>query len=163
VAVAVSLSVALGLSACENVATYTQPSLMRVIDASYIAPAISAVVEGQSLGANIGQGTITPYGTLAADIAAPINITAATGGATLVSTSGILLPGHQHSVFLTDNRAAPNGYPVTILEDQQNHAAGGHSAFDSSTKRQKPAPSTSAWCRRPRPWPIPFLLCPICP
>jgi hypothetical protein len=40
-----------------------------------------------------------------------------------------LLPGHQHSVFLTDNGAAPNGYLVTILEDQQIQAAQGHSAF----------------------------------
>jgi len=34
---AASLAVALALSACENVATYTQPSLVRIIDASYIA------------------------------------------------------------------------------------------------------------------------------
>ena len=46
-----------------------------------------------------------------------------------MDTSGTLLPGHQHSVFLTDNGAAPNGYLVTILEDQQIAAAQGHSAF----------------------------------
>jgi len=126
---AASLAVALALSACENVATYTQPSLVRVIDASYIAPAINVVVEGELLAANVGQGTITAYGTAAANIAAPIDITAATGGATIVTTSGALLPGHQHSVFLTDNGAAPNGYVVTILEDQQIQAASGHSAF----------------------------------
>ena len=120
---------ALALSACENVATYVQPSLVRVIDASYIAPAINVNVEGDLLAANIGQGTITPYGTLPANIAAPIDITAATGGVTIVDTSGTLLPGHQHSVFLTDNGAAPNGYLVTILEDQQIVAAQGHSAF----------------------------------
>ena len=124
-----SLAVALALSACENVATYTQPSLVRVIDASYIAPAINVKVEGDLLASNIGQGTITPYGTLAANVAAPIDITAATGGVTIVDTSGTLLPGHQHSVFLTDNGAAPNGYLVTILEDQQIQAAQGHSAF----------------------------------
>jgi hypothetical protein len=128
-AAAASLVVALLLSACENVATYTQPSLVRVIDASYIAPAINVVVEGDLLASNIGQGTITPYGTLAANVAAPIDITAATGGTTLVSTSGTLLAGHQHSVFLTDNGSAPNGYLVTILEDQQIQAAQGHSAF----------------------------------
>jgi hypothetical protein len=126
---AASLAVALALSACENVATYTQPSLVRVIDASTIAPAINVTVEGDLLAANLGQGTITPYGTLAANIAAPIDITAATGGATIVTTSGTLLPGHQHSVFLTDNGVAPNGYLVTILEDQQIVAAQGHSAF----------------------------------
>jgi hypothetical protein len=56
-------------------------------------------------------------------------VTASTGGATLVNTSGTLLAGHQHSVFLTDNGAAPNSYEVTILEDQQVPAASGHSAF----------------------------------
>jgi len=129
VVAAASLAVALALSACENVATYVQPSLVRVIDASYIAPAINVQVEGDLLASNIGQGTITPYGTLAANVAAPIDITAATGGATIIYTTGTLLPGHQHSVFLTDNGAATNGYLVTILEDQQILAAQGHSAF----------------------------------
>ena len=96
VAAAASLVVAMALSACENVATYTQPSLVRVIDASYIAPAVNVVVEGDLLAANIGQGTITPYGTLPANNDALIQITATTGGAALVTTNGTLLPGHQH-------------------------------------------------------------------
>jgi hypothetical protein len=129
VAALAALAVAASFTACENVATYTQPSLVRVIDASYIAPAINVQVEGTLLAANIGQGTITPYGTLTASNDAAIDVTAATGGATLVNTSGTLLAGHQHSVFLTDNGAAPNSYEVTILEDQQVAAANGHSAF----------------------------------
>jgi hypothetical protein len=128
-AAAVSLAAALALSACTTVATTTQPSLVRVIDASYIAPAVNVTVEGQLLASNIGQGTITPYGTLTPNIAAPINVSAVTGNTVLVSTTGTLLAGHQHSVFLTDNGAAPNGYTVTILEDQQQQAAEGHSAF----------------------------------
>ena len=55
------------ISACENVATYTQPSLVRFIDASYIAPAANVLVEGQLLAANVGPGTITPYGTVPAN------------------------------------------------------------------------------------------------
>jgi hypothetical protein len=129
VAAAASLALALGLSSCENVASYTQPSLVRVIDASYIAPAVNVEVEGVVLGANLGQGTITPYGTLTASNAALIQVTAATGGTSLVTGYGTLLAGHQHSVFLTDNGAAPNSYEVTVLEDQQISAAGGHSAF----------------------------------
>ena len=117
------------MSACEKVATYTQPSLVRFIDASYIAPAANVLVEGQLLAANAGAGTITPYGTVPASEAAPIEITAATGGSALVSTSGTLLAGHQHSVFLTDNGAAPNSYTVTVLEDQQVQAASNLSAF----------------------------------
>ena len=128
-AAAASLALALGLSACQNVAGFTQPSLVRVIDASYIAPAVNVVVEGTLLAANIGQGTITPYGTLPATGDALIKVTAATGGATLVSSNGTLLAGHQHSVFLTDNGAAPKSYMVTVLEDQDVQAAGGHSAF----------------------------------
>ncbi len=129
VAALAALGIASALTACENVASYTQPSLVRVIDASYIAPAVNVEVEGTLLAANIGQGSITPYGTLPASIDAAIDVTAATGGATLVDTSGTLLAGHQHSVFLTDNGAAPNSYEVTILEDQQVAAANGHSAF----------------------------------
>jgi hypothetical protein len=127
--VLLSLAFALGFTACENVASYVQPSLVRVIDASYIAPAVNVKVEGTLLAVNIGQGTITPYGTLPASANAVIDVTAATGGATLVTTNGILLAGHRHSVFLTDNGAAPTGYEVTVLEDQQVPAAGGHSAF----------------------------------
>jgi hypothetical protein len=135
-----ALALAFGLSACENVAGYTQPSLVRVIDASYIAPAVNVEVEGTLLATNIGQGTITSYGTLPASSAATINVKAATGGATLVSTTGTLLAGHQHSVFLTDNGAAPTSYEVTVLEDQQVPAASGHSAFRFLNQ----APSTGA-------------------
>jgi len=135
-----TLAIAFSLTACENVATYTQPSLVRVIDASYIAPAINVEVEGTLLAANIGQGTITPYGTLPASNDAAIDVTASTGGATLVSTNGTLLAGHQHSVFLTDNGAAPTSYQVTILEDQQVAAAQGHSAFRFLNQAPKTGP-----------------------
>jgi len=139
-AVAASLALSLALSACQNVTGYTQPSLVRVIDASYIAPAADAVVEGVILASNIGQGTITPYGTLPATNDALIKITAATGGAALVTSSGTLLAGHQHSVFLTDNGAAQSGYMVTVLEDQQIHAAQGHSAFRFLNQAPKTGP-----------------------
>jgi Domain of unknown function (DUF4397) len=136
----VCLAVSFGLSSCENVASYTQPSLVRVIDASYIAPAVNVVIEGVTLAANIGQGTITPYGTIPANNAAPIRVTAATGGTTLVNTNGTILAGHQHSIFLTDNGAAPTSYEVTILEDQQVPAAAGHSAFRFLNQAPKTGP-----------------------
>lgn len=129
VAVLASLALAFSLSACENVATYTQPSLVRVIDASYIAPAINVTVEGTMLAANIGEGYISPYGTLTANSAALVKITAATGGTALVTASATLKAGAQHSIFLTDNGAATDSYTVTVLEDQQIAAASGHSAF----------------------------------
>ena len=124
-----SLLLAVGLSACENVASFTQPSLVRVIDASYIAPAINILVEGTLLAGNIGEGYISAYGTLPASPLAAIKVTAATGGATLVSSSATLNPGAQHSVFVTDNGAAPTSYTVTVLEDQKVPAAAQHSAF----------------------------------
>lgn len=139
-AAVVSLALSLVLSACENVATYTQPSLVRVIDASYIAPAVDVVVEGVLLAGNIGQGAITPYGTLPASNDAFISVTAATAGATLVSSNGTLLAGHQHSVFLTDNGAAPTSYEVTVLEDQQVPAALNHSAFRFLNQAPKTGP-----------------------
>jgi len=124
-----SLAVAVALAGCDNVQAYTEPSLVRVIDASYIAPAVNVTVEGLLLAGNIGQGARTPYGTVPANNAAPIDVTAASGGSTLVSTAGTLLSGKQHSIFLTDNGAATNGYEVTILEDAMQPAAQGHSAF----------------------------------
>jgi hypothetical protein len=139
-AAAVSLALGMGLSACENVASYTQPSLVRVIDASYIAPAVNVAAEGTLIATNIGQGAITPYGTLPASNDATIKVTASTGGATLVSTNGTLLAGRQHSIFLTDNGAAPAGYTVTILEDQQTAAATGHSAFRFLNQAPKVGP-----------------------
>ncbi|HUA97632.1 MAG TPA: DUF4397 domain-containing protein [Terracidiphilus sp.] len=120
---------AFGISACENVASYTQPSLVRVIDASYIAPAVDVKVEGQIIASNLGQGTITSYATLPATGDAIIDVTAATGGSTLVNSQGTLLAGHQHSVFITDNGAASTGYEVTVLEDQQTPAPSGQSEF----------------------------------
>jgi hypothetical protein len=124
-----SLALALALTACTHVAGFSQPSLVRVIDASYIAPAINVTVEGVLVAGNIGQGSITDYGTITPSADAQIKVTAATGGATLVASNGTLLSGHEHSVFVTDNGAAPTLYTVTVLEDQQIPAAQGHSAF----------------------------------
>lgn len=129
----VLLGLSLALSACQNVAGFTQPSLVRVIDASYIAPAINVFITSQGsnveLAGNIGQGTITDYGTVPASAAALVKITEVTSSKTIVSSNVTILGGHQHSIFLTDNGAAPNSYEVTVLEDQQVAAAGGHSAF----------------------------------
>lgn len=134
VASGASLALAVALSGCEQAVTYTQPSLIRVIDASYVAPAVNVSVEGQLLAGNIGQGTITDYGTLPATEYAVIDITASTGvtgagSGTLVATSGALPAGAESSILLEDNTAAPAGYQVTILQDQRVAAAQGHSDF----------------------------------
>ena len=122
-------SLALGLSACQTVASFSQPSLVRVIDASYIAPAANVYVEKTLIAGNIGEGYVSNYGTVSPSTAAQIQVTAATGGATLVSSAATLKAGAQHSVFLTDNGASPTQYTVTVLEDAQTAAASGHSSF----------------------------------
>jgi hypothetical protein len=127
---AVSLSAALGLSSCSNVAGFTPTSLVRVIDASYIAPAVNIYVENTLFAGNVGQGYISNYGTVKPSPAAVIKVTRANApAATLVTASATLNADAQHSVFLTDNGASPTQYIVTVLEDQQTAAASGHSAF----------------------------------
>jgi hypothetical protein len=129
VAAALSLALAFSLSGCVNVATYSQPTLVRVIDASYVAPPFNVAVEGNIIAGNVGQGTISPYGTLPPSTAAPIKIVNAATGDSLTTTSNPLLAGHQYSVFLSDQSNTPSGYTVSVLTDQQISAPSGHSAF----------------------------------
>jgi hypothetical protein len=124
-----ALALALSLTACENVPTYKQPSLIRVIDASYAAPAVNVTVEGTLIAGNIAQGTITAYGAVPATTAALVNISQATGGLLAQISDVPLAAGSQSSVFLTDNPAAPNGFALGVLQDQQVAAATGHSAY----------------------------------
>jgi hypothetical protein len=129
VAVALSLAIALCLSACQSVAGFSQPSLVRVIDASYIAPAVNIFVEKTLFAGNVGEGFISGYGTVTPSVNAPVAVTQAQGGTSLVTANVTLAAGAQHSVFLTDNGASPTEYKVTVLEDAQTPAASGHSAF----------------------------------
>jgi len=125
-----ALAGSLCMTACENVASYTKPTLVRVIDASYVAPAVNVTVNGTLVAANIGQGAITSYGALTASSAAIINVDATTAGPPLLTTNDWqLAAGNQYSAFITDNISAPTGYQVTVLQDQQVSAAAGHSAF----------------------------------
>src|SRR5579871_1702369 len=78
-AVTGSLAASLGLSSCTNVAGFSQPSLVRVIDASYIAPAVNIYVEGTLFAGNIGEGYVSNYGTVTPSQAAIIKVTQATG------------------------------------------------------------------------------------
>jgi hypothetical protein len=127
-----SLALAFGLSACENVAGYTAPALVRVIDASYIAPAVNFYVEGTELAYNYGEGDISEYGTLPTNSNAVVKVTAVNSSTALVTTNVTLTAksvGNQFSIFLTDNGASPTSYTVTALQDQSTAAASGHSAF----------------------------------
>lgn len=124
-----SVAIALGLSACQTVQGFSQPSLVRVIDASYIAPAVNIFVENTLFAGNVGEGYISGYGTVSPSVNAVVKVTEAQGGASLVTANVTLQAGAQHSVFLTDNGATPTEYTVTVLEDAQTAAASGHSSF----------------------------------
>lgn len=128
-AVGVSLGLALGLAGCQSVAGFSQPSLVRVIDASYIAPAVNIYVEKTLFAGNVGEGYISNYGTVTPAVNAQVKVTQANNGTTLVSANVTLQAGAQHSVFLTDNGATATEYTVTVLEDAQTAAASGHSEF----------------------------------
>lgn len=125
----VSLALASALAGCVNVAGYTQPTLVRVIDASYIAPPFNVSVEGTIIAGNVGQGIISTYASLTATTSAPVKLTNASTNDSLTTTSNPLLAGRQYSVFLTDAANTPSGYTVSVITDQQTSAATGHSAF----------------------------------
>ena len=126
---AASLALALGISACQVVAGFSQPSLVRVIDASYIAPAVNIYVESTIFAGNVGEGYISNYGTAAPSTDALVAVNSVVGNINLVSANVTLDPGAQHSVFLTDNGSTPTLYNVSVLEDAQTPAASGHSEF----------------------------------
>jgi hypothetical protein len=125
-----TLVLALFINACENVSSYTQPALVRVIDASYVAPAVNVTVNGTLIAANIGQGAITAYGALPASNSAVIDVNATTAGPPLLNGDDYqFTAGNQYSVFLMDNAADPRGYGFTVLQDQQIAAPTGHSSY----------------------------------
>jgi len=126
---AASLVLALGISACQVVAGFSQPSLVRVIDASYIAPAVNIYVQSTIFAGNVGEGYISNYGTAAPSPNALVKVNTVVGNSLLVSANVTLKPGAQHSVFLTDNGSTPTLYNVSVLEDAQTPAASGHSEF----------------------------------
>jgi hypothetical protein len=128
-AAAGALAIAVGISGCQVVSKFSQPSLVRVIDASYIAPAVNIYVEKTIFAGNVGEGYISNYGTTAPDPAAQVSVSAATGGTSLVTAAVTLTAGARHSVFLTDNGSTPTLYHVSVLEDAGVPAASGHSSF----------------------------------
>lgn len=124
-----SLVLSCGLTSCEDVVTYTQPSVVRVIDASYTNPAVNVNLDGALFASNIAQGAFTRYGTRTAKSGAVISVSQVVGGTSLTSANSTLLPGQQHSILISDSGLAPATYNISLLDDQQTAAASGHSAF----------------------------------
>jgi len=120
------LGIALLLSGCQSVTGFNAVSLVRVIDASYNAPAINVYVEGSLVAANIGQGSITTYGGFGPSNNALVKVTAASNSKALISSNATLLPNKSQSILVTDINAQ---YQVVVLEDQSTPAPSGHSEF----------------------------------
>ena len=128
-AAVISFVLSCGLTSCEDVGTYTQPSVVRVIDASYRTPALNVELDGTSFVRNVSQGVFTQYGTLRAKSGALISVAPVAGGKSLISAKSTLLPGQQHSILISDSGMSPATYNISLLDDQQTAAASGHSAF----------------------------------
>lgn len=128
-AAAVSAVIALGLTACTQVAGTSVPSLVRVIDASYIAPPLNVTLAGTVIASNVGKGTITQYSTVSPSNDAAVTVASASGGGTLGQAQATLLGGSQASVFIADYGTAHTEYTVTVLEDGNTPAPSGQSSF----------------------------------
>jgi len=121
-----SLGLSLLLAGCQSVTGFNAVSLVRVIDASYNAPAINVYIEGTLVAANIGQGSITTYGGFGPSNNALVKVTAASNSKALISSNATLLPNKSQSILVTDINAQ---YQVVVLEDQSTPAPSGHSEF----------------------------------
>ncbi len=121
-----SLGFSLVLAGCQSVSGYSAVSQVRVIDASYNAPAINVYIEGGLVAANIGQGSITSYGGFGPSNNALVKVTAASNTKALITSNATLLPNKSQSILVTDINAQ---YQVVVLQDQSTPAPSGHSDF----------------------------------
>lgn len=137
IAAGASLAGSLLLAGCQSVSGFKQVSLLRVIDASYNAPAINVYVEGSIYVSNIGQGNISAYGQFAPTNNAPVKVTAASSTKALVTSNATLAANKSQTVLISDINAQ---YQVQVLEDQATAAPSGHSEF----RLLNQAPSTGA-------------------
>jgi hypothetical protein len=132
-----SLAGSLLLASCQSVAGGTSISQLRILDASYNAPALNVYLGSTLLGGNLGQGGITAYAQLKPTNNALIKVTGTTTTTTLATANTSLRAGTSQSILISDLNAE---YQVTVLEDQATPAPTGHSEF----RMLNQAPSTGA-------------------
>jgi hypothetical protein len=108
----VSAAVLSGCQTIENMAP--SQTLVRVIDASYNAPAVDVKVGATAIATNVGAATITNYAFLPPEETTAYVYPTGTTTAT-ASAQGNFLVSQQHSVFITDSGAT---YTATVLTDQ---------------------------------------------
>ena len=124
-----ALLMAFGLAGCQTVQGFMPVALVRVIDASYIAPPANVSIENKLFAGNVAQGYISNYGTVTPSAAAVVQVSPVSGKTPTASAAATLNASTQHTVFITDNGQSATQYVLTMLEDQSTSAAIGHSAF----------------------------------
>lgn len=102
------------LCACQSVSESQTTSLVRVVDASYNAPAVDVYAGKTEIAKNVRAGTITNYAILSPG---PVTITVDAVGATkpLAKLTADLQAAKQHSVYLAD---VGSGFETKLLTDQ---------------------------------------------
>ncbi len=113
----------LPLPGCQSVAN-SSPSQtqVRVIDASYNAPAVDVDIATTPIAANVGAATFTNYAFLPPENSTVyVYPTGTTKGG--VSVDGQFLVNEQHSVLITDSG---KGYSAVLLTDQPAAAPAGY-------------------------------------
>jgi hypothetical protein len=114
---------ALPLFGCQSVqSSLPSQTQVRVIDASYNAPAVDVDVATTPIATNIGAATFTNYAFLPPENTTAYVFPAGTTKFT-ASAQGDFLVSEQHSVFITD---LGTGYTATILNDQAIAAPAGY-------------------------------------
>jgi hypothetical protein len=114
---------ALPLLGCQSVQNPSpSQTQVRVIDASYNAPAVDVDVATTPIATNIGPATFTNYAFLPPENATAYVYPTGTmkGG---VSVDGQFLVSEQHSIFITDSGKS---YTASILTDQPAAAPAGY-------------------------------------
>jgi hypothetical protein len=124
VAGVVAAAVAWPLCACQTVSESQTTSLVRVVDASYNAPAVDVYAGKTEIASHVVAGTITNYAILAPG-AVTITVDAAGTRKPLAKLTADLEAAGQHSVYLTD---AGTGFGAKLLRDQAESAPVGNFA-----------------------------------
>jgi hypothetical protein len=105
---------ALALCGCETVAGSKAVTLVRVIDASYNAPALDAYVSGTLIAVNFAAPSIGNYAFVPPG-EATVSVDPTGKHTATASVTGSLLASEQHTLYITDSST---GYQATLLTDQ---------------------------------------------
>jgi len=113
------------IDGCTSVSGSTPVSLVRVIDASYNAPAMDVYVTGKPIALNLVGPIVSNYAYAGpGDITVKLDAEGTTN--VLFSLTGTMLANTQYSIFVADTGKS---YTATLLTDQSVAASAGDVAF----------------------------------